>query len=83
MNSTREELTEGVKMLSYKALTMLRNTAHLDRSNLVENIAGLSERDRAVKLAAVDLIIGVLEEELSLRDGLASSGEILAAFGAN
>jgi hypothetical protein len=82
-NSTREELVEGVKSFSDKFLEDLRNAAHMDRSNLVENVALQSEEKRAEGIAHVDTIISVVEEELSARDGLASSGEILAAFGAN
>jgi hypothetical protein len=83
MNSTREELTQGVKSFSDKLLNDLRNSAHMDRANLVENITGYTIPERSEKIMHVDTIISVIEEEQARRSGLASSGEILAAFGAN
>lgn len=83
LRKEREELAAKAKTFTTSFLEALRNSAHLDRANLIENVVQVSHKERAEKVEIVDMIIGVVEEELSLRSGLASSEEILAAFGAN
>lgn len=76
--AAREQVAQQVANLDDETLDAMRETFHADRRNLVNLYIG---EDRTERIAETDLIIGVIEEEQAERAGLASSEDILAAFG--
>lgn len=77
--AAREQVAQQVANLDDNILDAMRESAHTRRRNLVNLYIG---DDRKALIAEEDLIIGVIEEEQAERAGLASSEDILAAFGA-
>lgn len=77
--AARERVAEQVANLDDNILDTMREQAHTRRRNLVNLYIG---DDRKALIEEEDLIIGVIEEEQAERAGLASSEDILAAFGA-
>lgn len=75
--AAREQVAQQVANLPSATLDALRESAHADRSNLVNLYIGA---DRKERIAETDLIIGVIEEEQAERAGLASSEDILSSF---
>lgn len=76
--AARERVAEQVANLDDNILDAMRESAHTRRRNLVNLYIG---EDRKALIEEEDLIIGVIEEEQAERAGLASSEDILAAFG--
>ncbi len=68
---------EFVSKFASPILDILRDTAHAERRELVNLYTG---QDRAERIASIDRVIGIIEEEQAKRSGLASVEDILAAF---
>lgn len=75
--AAREQVAQQVANLDDATLDLLREQAHARRSLLVNLYTG---EDRKTLIAEEDLIIGVIEEDMAERRGLASAEDILAAF---
>lgn len=76
--AAREQVAQQVANMEDEMLDLIREAAHARRRNLVNLYIG---EDRKALIEEEDLIIGVIEEEQAERAGLASSEDILAAFG--
>lgn len=73
--AAREQVARQMEKLDDSTLSVLRESAHADRHNLVNFYSG---PNREENLAELDLVIGAIEEEQAKRAGLASSADILA-----